>query len=348
MPGGVDDPARPSGGNTYDRRLGQGLVDLGWQVHRHPVAGPWPRPDAHGRTALGALLAEMASGAAVVIDGLVACAVPDLLVPEAGRLRLVVLVHMPLGHPLAGLVVGTAQARERAVLSAAASVVATSQWSRDWLLRHYALEPGRVQVAQPGVDAAGLATGTAAGGRLLCVGAVTPVKGQDVLLAALAMVRDRTWRCDCVGALDIDPGFVARLGHQARQLGITARLRFRGPLVGGDLDAAYCGADALVVASRTETYGMVVTEALAHGLPVVATSAGGIPEALGRSPDGSRPGLLVPSGDVPALADGLSRWLDDASRREGLRRAAAERRATLPRWTHTSQRISEVLEELRW
>jgi glycosyltransferase involved in cell wall biosynthesis len=88
-----------------------------------------------------------------------------------------------------------------------------------------------------------------------------------------------------------------------------------------------------------------VTEALAHGLPVVATSVGGLPEALGRGCNGSRPGLLVPSGDPAALAAALRRWLVDTDLRHRLRRAAQERRLTLPSWSATSIRISRALAE---
>jgi hypothetical protein len=79
-----------------------------------------------------------------------------------------------------------ARTRERAVLSAAASVVTTSAWSRRTLLELYSLPGDRVHVAEPGVDPAGPAPGREAGDALLCVAAVLPHKGQDVLLDALA------------------------------------------------------------------------------------------------------------------------------------------------------------------
>jgi glycosyltransferase involved in cell wall biosynthesis len=344
VPEGIDDPARPSGGNTYDRRLIAGLAGLGWQVHQEDAAGSWPRASEEDRAALGKLLARLRPGSTVVVDGLVASSAPELLVPEASRLRLVVLVHMPLGQPVASPDVIAARAREGAVLSVAASVVTPSQWSRDWLLGHYALEPGRLHVAEPGVDSADRAPGTTSGGRLLCVGAVTPVKGHDMLVSALAAVPDLPWRCDCVGALDIDPEFVDWLAHRIRTLGVGDRVRLRGPLTSADLATAYSEADLLVLPSRSETYGMVVTEALARGLPVVATAVGGVREALGKAPDGSRPGVLLPSDDAPALADALWHWLDDALARERLRQAAAQRRVALPTWTSTSECVSRVLE----
>jgi len=343
VPEGIDDPGRQSGGNTYDRRICRGLASMGWSVQERAVAGRWPCPDASSRAGLTDVLSEVPDGNVVLIDGLIASTVPDVLVPQANRLRLVVLVHMPLGNRLSAD--DDAGEREREVLEAAVATVTTSSWTRGWLLDRYALTPGSVHVAEPGVDPADLAAGTTAGGDLLCVAAVTPTKGHDVLLAALATVTDLPWRCVCVGSLDRDPAFVDGLHEQVRDSGLGHRVRFVGSRTGADLDAAYAAADALVLASCAETYGMVVTEALARGLPVVTTTAGGLPEALGRGADGIRPGLLVPPGDSGAFAAALRRWLDDVGLRRRLRHAAGERRATLLGWATTTERISRVLTE---
>lgn len=346
VPDGIDDPARPSGGNTYDRRICGGLAATGWSVHEHPAPGSWPWPGAPARATLADVIGRIPDGAVVLIDGLIASTVPEVLVPEAARLRLVILVHQPMVDGWLGDQPADSRTQECSVLSAAAAVVTTSTWTRRWLLDRYALRPAQVHVAEPGVDAADLAPGTAAGGELLCVAAVTPGKGHDVLLAALAMVRDLTWRCVCVGTLTRDPGFVDRLVRQAREGGIGQRVRFTGPRSGAALDASYAAADALVLATRAETYGMVVTEALARGLPVVATTVGGLPRALGRGTHGSRPGLLVPPGDPQAFAAALRCWLGDTDLRQRFRSAAQERRATLAGWSATSVRISRVLAEV--
>jgi glycosyltransferase involved in cell wall biosynthesis len=323
VPEGIDDPARPSGGNTYDRRVCQGLAALGWAVHEHAVA----RADA-----LAYVVRRMPDGAVVLLDGLIACGAPEALVPHAGRLRQVVLMHMPLGDE-----------REREVLAAAAAVVTTSEWTRRRLEELYALPADRVHVAEPGVDAAELAPGTAAGDALLCVAAVTREKGHDVLLDGLTSVADLSWRCACVGSLDRAPAFADRVRRRALGGGLRDRVRFAGPLTGAALDRAYAAADLLVLASHAETYGMVLTEALARGLPVVAADVGGVTEALGHGDDGTRPGLLVPPGDPAALGAALRRWLEDAELRGRLRQAARERRASLPGWPATTSVVAGVL-----
>src|SRR5918995_563010 len=160
----------------------------------------------------------------VLLDGLIASTTPEALVPHARRLRQVVLVHMPLGHRPPASEAGAVRAREREVLVAATAIVTTSAWTRRRLGELYALPADRVHVAEPGVDAASLAPGTAAGGALLCVAALTPGKGHDVLLDALATATDLSWRCVCVGSLERAPVFADGVRRRARDNGLGGRV----------------------------------------------------------------------------------------------------------------------------
>jgi glycosyltransferase involved in cell wall biosynthesis len=343
LPEGVDDPARPSGGNSYDRRVCDALPALGWSVREHVVAGSWPVPDLAARRSLRAAVAALPDGSVAVVDGLIASAAPEVLVPESQRIRVVVLLHMPLGEVTHEQAV---RHDERAVLGAAAAVVTTSPWTRHRVLDRYRLDPDRVHVAEPGTDAAAAVAAQPAGSRLVCVAAVAPHKGHDVLLAALAKVADLPWTLTLVGSLTTDPSYVEQLKRQATDLRLSDRIDLTGPLVGRALDAAWSHADALVLATRGETYGMVVTESLARGLPVIASHVGGLPLALGQAADGSRPGLLVPPDDPGALADALRRWLEDAELRTRLRAAAADRRTAQTGWDVTATRLAAVLDGL--
>jgi glycosyltransferase involved in cell wall biosynthesis len=325
VPAGIDDPGRPSGGNAYDRRVIRGLATDGWAVHVH---------EATSDEALAGVLGRIPDGALVLVDGLIASPAPEILVPEARRKRLVVLVHMPF-----------ADEREGAVLSAAASVVTTSAWARHVLVETYSLPPDRVHVAAPGVDPAELAPGTADAGALLSVAAVIPGKGHDLLLEALAPLTELHWRCDCVGSLERDPGFVEGLRRRVLDGAMDARVRFSGPQAEADLARSYAAADVLVLPSRAESYGMVVAEALARGLPVVAAEVGGVPEALGHGAGGTRPGLLVPPDDPAALREAIRSWLEDEDLRRRLRAAARERRAGLADWSTTTAAVAGTLRE---
>lgn len=350
MPGGVDDPSAPSGGNAYDRRACLDLPGFGWQVQRHTVAGDWPRPDAEARAELARTLRELPDGAVVLFDGLVACSVPEIVVPEAeeGRLRMAVLVHLPLGDET-GLdtdVAAELDARERAVLRAVPAVIATSDWAVRRLVSHHGLDPDRVHVAAPGADIAPVAPGTDGVSRLLCVAAVTPRKGQHRLVEALAAVADLPWTCALVGGLNQDPDYVTHLRGLIREHGLDDRLELTGPQTGAALDASYAAADLMVLTSYAETYGMAVTEALARGIPVLATDVGGVPEAVGRAPDGGVPGILVPPENPAAIAAELRGWFGEADVRRRLKAAARGRRAALGGWASTAQSLAGVLRRL--
>lgn len=338
LPNNIDDPARPSGGNVYDRHIIRGLAAAGWSVREHPVRGAWPHPSATDRLGVAHVLAALPDRAVVLVDGMIGSAVPDLVVEHARRLQLSMLVHMLFGDQNAGL-----RSAERRALAAAATIVTTSSWSRRRVLELYPVSPERVHVAFPGVEPAPVVSGSDTGSQLLCVAAVAPHKGHDVLIDALATIRELSWSCVCVGPLDRDPAFVDRMLRLARERGIAERLRFVGVRAGRDLDAGYAAADLLVLPSRGETYGMVVTEALARGIPAVAAATNGVPEALGRAPDGTLPGILVPPADAPALATALRAWLGRPDLRHELRRSARARRTTLPTWAGSAELVSAAL-----
>lgn len=332
LPDGVDDPDRPSGGNVYDRRVADGLAALGWQVVERPVAGPWPWPDQAASARLTAALAEVPDAGTVVVDGLVASASPDVVVPAAERLSLGVLVHLPLGVDTPA-----ARAAEREVLLAAQTVVATSEWAREWLRRHYGLRD--VVVATPGVDTGPVAAGSGTGGALLAVGRACPEKGYDILTAALRTLTDLAWRCEWVGPVGPSAGTSAdRLIDAA-----PGPIALTGPLPPAALAERYHAADLLVLPSRGETYGMVLTEALARGIPVLASDVGGVREAVGLTSDRQLPGLLIPPGDPAMLAQALRLWLTDHDFRATIRVSALDRRTTLTGWDQTATRIADAL-----
>ena len=347
MPGDVDDPAVPSGGNTYDRRVCRGLADLGFEVREILVRGAWPRPEAAARTELARSLAALPDGAVVVADGLVACGVPEVAVPQSGRLRLVVLVHMPLADDTgrAPRIAAELDVRERETLRAAMAVVTTSPATARRLAERHGLAAGRVHVVPPGTDPAPLAPGTDGASRLLCVASVSSLKGHDLLVRALATVTDLPWTCVCAGSLTRAPAYVADLRRLVDRLGLDSRVRFTGPLTGDRLASAYAAADLAVLASRAETYGMAAAEALARGVPVLAPEVGGLPGTLGRTPGGDVPGLLVPPGDAAALARALRHWLGEPQLRDRLRDAARRRRTDLPGWETTAHLLAGVLKE---
>ena len=342
VPAGFDEPGRPTGGNIYDRRVCAGLAGAGWEVLVETVAGEWPVPDLAAGADLARVVSAIPDGEIALIDGLIAAPTAAQLLPHAGRIRMTVLLHMPLATALDTRHDARAQRSEGVVLAAATGVVVTSEWTRQQILTRYEIPACRVHVARPGVDRVA-APARPGRGQLLCVGTLGHHKGQDLLVEALAELGDLDWRCVLAGPLDRDPDFVGQLQTRINRLGYGHRIRLTGCLTGAALSRAYTGSDLLIAPSRAETYGMAVTEALAHGLPVLASAVGGLPEALGASPDGSRPGQLIQAGDQAALAAAIRDWLTDRRHRHRLRAAARGRRSSLVGWERTTQEIATAL-----
>lgn len=340
VPDAIDDPDRVSGGNVYDRHVRDELRNTGWDVRMVYIA------EGSGPLATRAL-AKLPDGALVVIDGLIAVRASGALVAQSTRLRMIVLAHMVASLTSGLSADGTHTAdladRERAALKSAARVIATSGWTRSELISRCLVQPHDVVVAYPGTDPAPATVASQAGGRLLCVGVVAPHKGQDVLVRAVARLKEVSdWTCTFVGSLSTAPEFVADLKQTVRREKLATRVSFAGTLAGRALDEAYGKADLIVAPSRTESFGMVVAEALARGIPVVASRVGGIPEALSSS----GAGILVPTDDPAALERVLRKWWASPSLRTELTTAAVQARATVRSWSSTISTIESVLHEI--
>jgi glycosyltransferase involved in cell wall biosynthesis len=327
-----------TGGYIYDRRIVLGLRALGREVVVHELSGRFPLVDEAARRSTRDALAALPPGGLPLIDGLAFAAAAALL--ERLPRPFVALVH----HPLAletGLSADEGDAlaaAERRVLAAAARVIVTSPGtSAD--LAAYDVDPARIGVVLPGTEPAPLARGS--GGNevaLLCVASLTARKGHLVLLEALASVADLPWRLTCIGSPERDPATARAIMAAIEIHGLGSRVELVGEQSEAALQPYYDRADLFVLASHHEGYGMVLAEALARGLPIVATSAGAIP---GTVPADA--GLLVPPGDPQALAVALRRAIADPALRERLATGARAARAGLPNWQDAARAFAGEL-----
>jgi glycosyltransferase involved in cell wall biosynthesis len=290
------------------------------------------------------LFEGLPNGATVVVDGLALGVLPEVAARHSARLRLVALVHHPLAEETALPPEERAALREseKRALARVCHVITTSAFTADALL-DYGVTAPHMTVIPPGVAPAPPASGSGGGAGLsmLTVGALTPRKGHDVLLNALAGLMQYDWRLDIVGSEVLQPQHATGIRRLSDRLGLTGRIGFHGELTGAALDAAYHAADLFLLASHYEGYGMVLTEAVARGIPVVATAGGAVPFTL---PEGS--GLLAPPGDVDGLRQVLARLITEADLRRRLRRGAQQAAHTLPTWDDVIDRVSLTLDEV--
>ena len=337
-----------SGGNVYNAALARELTALGAQVETCPLDGDWPVGSAEDRQRLGAVLREGAGRAGqpvTLVDGLLACGAPqEVSAAAAAGCPAWILLHMPLentGQDQVGL--------EARAVQAAAGVICTSASAAARLRARHGLED--VRVALPGTDAAALAAGSEPP-HLLAVAALLPNKDQMLLLAALSGVADLPWTASLIGSDTADPAYAALLRETAKQRGLQDRIRIPGELRGGALEAEWSAADLTLLISRAETYGLVVTESLARGIPVVVRAGTGAVEALAAgsqpgTPAGGtdpEPGTAVGLGTDPAnLTDVLRKWLSEPGLRARWRAAASNARGNLPGWDSTARTVLEAL-----
>jgi glycosyltransferase involved in cell wall biosynthesis len=335
------DLATPTGGYGYDRRIIRELRELGWHVDVADLGECFPFPSSSQRASALEILSAVPAGCPLVLDGLAFGTLP-----EAGALRsrmpLIALVHQPLAVD-PGLDLEQAdifRETERAALAAAARIVVTSDATARLVTGDYEVPSHRVSVVRPGNDPVPPALGSNDGVvRLLSIGSVVPVKGYDLLIAAVATLADMPWQLTIAGDRTRNPPAAAQLDADIEARGLADRIAVLGALSPARIHELFLASDIFVLASRFEGYGMALAEAIAHGIPVVSTMAGAIPDTV---PAGA--GLLVPPNDVAALARALRRLIGDRAERRRLAENARVAAARLPTWQDSARLFAEAIE----
>ena len=338
------DLATPTGGYAYDRRMIAELQKLGWQVDVVDLGDGFPRPSAATKAAAREKLLAIPKDCPVVVDGLAFSVLPEAANELRERNPLLALVH----HPLAletGLAPADAEAlrkTERDALAAARGIVAVSPAIGQLLTDEYDVLLEAITVVVPGTDRAESAKGSQDGiVRLVSVGSVVPRKGFDVLVAALTPIKSLPWRLTIVGDRTRDEAAATQLDADIAANGLGAQIEVPGVLPADRLAALYAGADLFVLASRFEGYGMAYAEALAHGLPVIGTTAGAIPDTV--PPDA---GVLVEPNDVKALTRTLRMLIENPNERLWLASGARVAGDALPDWEDQAKLFASAIEAL--
>jgi glycosyltransferase involved in cell wall biosynthesis len=338
VPGAID---QPTGGYTYDRRVIAGLRGLGCEVDIIDLGEGFPYPDACTRSGALERLRTVPPGRPIVIDGLALGVLPEAAKALESTYPVVALVHHPLALE-AGISPPTAAAfaaSERAALAAVRHFSVTSPSTRRVLVADYAVADAAATVALPGNDRIALeARPRRDSVALLAVGSVVPRKGYDVLIDALAAIADLDWRLVIAGDRTRDRATADAIEAKIAASSLGRRVRMLGAVGEDALDALHREADLFVLASRHEGYGMAFTAAISHGLPVVGTRAGAIPETVAPGA-----GILVAPDDVAGLAAALRVMIADPCARETHAAAARAAAVQLPDWDTTARIFLRVL-----
>ena len=336
------DLAMPSGGYVYARKIIPLLAkSFRLELCRLPTGFPLAS-EAEQDEAAAALAVLDAPGTTFFMDGLAYGALRRSTL-QALRSPMAALVHHPLG-----LEEGLPPAKKAHLLSTEAEaltlarcIVTPSRRTAQELTRLFRVPTGKITIAEPGILRGKRAQGAKAGAPLHIVsaGTLTPRKGFGVLIDALHAVRDLPWRATIAGSVDAWPDTAAQVRRKISDYEFSERVRLAGHLDEASLSSLYSSGDIFALASLYEGYGMVFAEAMAHGLPVVASGEGAVRYTMPPSA-----GFYCAAGDAVAFAEALRALLSDAALRREKAEAAWRHGQTLPDWESTASKIAHTLE----
>ena len=334
-----------TGGYAYDRKIIALLPHFGIEVETRRLAESFPFPNDNELHQAVSCIAKDRNGAIVMIDGLAFGAMPEAIVKAIGA-PIVGLVHHPLAYEsgLSETLQKTLHNSEQQALALADRVIATSRTTAKALEADFNVLSQKILVAEPGTERAPRASGSGApNGRfdLLAVGAVVPRKAYDVLINALSEIADLNWHLRIVGAMDRAPDTMADLRAQIMRLHLEQRIEWIGECPPEQLEPLYQKADVFIMASHYEGFGMALTEAMAHGLPIISTTGGAAAETIEDSA-----ALKIPPGDAKAMARALRQLILDPSQRLKLSDAAWAAAQRLTQWSDSARLIAEALHSL--
>ena len=337
----------PTGGYAYDRRIIAGLKNLGWDIQLIGLGEGYPFPNPAQAEQAKVQLQRLTPGVPMVIDGLALGALPEVAACVAKHHPLIALIHHPLAFEfgLSEAQAALLKQSETEALRHACGVIANSPATARDLNRHYGVPMDRIDVVLPGTDRSvhqqersQITHGNRDAVRLLSVGSIIPRKGFPDLIAALAPLADLPWTLSIAGDTTRNAGAFERLISDITRFGFESRVQVLGAVSDSELDILYTQADAFVLASLFEGYGMVYAEAMAYGLPIIATRGGAIPDTVP-----SEAGLLVNPGDVPALTLALQTVIEDAPYRARLSSGALRAAAQQPTWDQAAAQFAVAL-----
>lgn len=338
IPGDIN---RKTGGFIYEQRLLLGLCDAGWDMTHLQLGGSFPEPTPQDMTDAIAALGAVPADQPVIIDGLVFGSV-DTAGLDAMRAPICAMIHHPLAletglDPYRARELAT---REAANLERAAHVLVPSPHTAEILRVDYGVPSDRITIAPPGISRASQPRAEIDPPLILSVGLLARRKGHDVLLEALASIRDLAWQAEIVGDAH-DPQVASDLMAQRSALGLEDRVSFAGLVSADHLNQRFHQATLFALATRYEGYGMVFAEALSCGVPIVTCRTGAVPDTVPASA-----GTLVPADDPEAFAAALRQMLTDTEFRSNAALAAAAAGCELPGWADTAAIAGTVLAKI--
>ena len=274
-----------TGGYIYNKRMVNGLLEMGHNVQVYSLAVDFPFPSPESTQQFVNIINAIPKCETIIIDSLAFGAIPELLRKIKPNHPIVALIHMPLSirNEFTAAQRKRLSIREKEAFSYADLILVTSPFTMN-LLKGMGIDPVNIIVVLPGVEVLSHKNKYALFPRkLITVSNFTRNKGHLLLVDALKELKYLNWTLDCYGNTNFDPEYVDTLSRLIDFNNLTDRIFLHAPITGNDLSQVYVNSDLLIHPSEFETYGMVLTEAMAHGIPVIASAGGAITQTVPAS-----------------------------------------------------------------
>lgn len=341
IPGDIN---TPTGGYRYDRTILEEWRALNVAFDLVSLSGSYPKPSDDDKALAFSIVDECDDADITVIDGLAGGGFPELIEELSKSTPCVSLLHHPLSleNGISQADATFLEASERKGLAFTKAVITTSPATSKTVAELFAVDQSLIHTVEPGVmRATPIEFRTKPPLSILSVGSITQRKGHDVLINALAQIKDKPWQLTIVGPQNFDPAYFSLLTNLCQELGVFDRVTFLDGLSEDELSSRYAKADIFALASRYEGYGMAYAEAIVRGIPVIGTTAGAIPDTVPQEA-----GILVAADDVDGFSNALASLLNDQSLRQQKHLGALAVEPTFPSWSGSAKKFLEILEQL--
>lgn len=334
----------PTGGYRYDKEIVNAWKASGIDVELISLEGDYPFPsDQEKSNALDAVK-KFPDADVAVVDGLLGGVLPEFIQKLSNAMPVVALIHHPLclENGLNDKIAKALKTSEKKGLKFVSQIITTSPATTKTVSKLFGFDRSKIHTILPGVKRTQISRGSESQTtHLLCVGSIIERKDHKTLLQALSTLKYLDWRLDCYGSTEFDKELYAQIQDIITKENLSKKVTFHGAVSDERLDAAYATSDIFVLPSLFEGYGMVYAEAIVRGLPVIATTAGAIPDTVPETC-----GILVEPNNIEMLAQALEKLITNEEMLNKFRQNAINAEPTFPTWQNSATRFAEILKDI--
>jgi len=334
----------PTGGYRYDKEIINAWKASGIDVKLVSLEGNYPFPTSADKAKAIAAIDTFPKADIAVVDGLLGGAAPDFIDALSQVMPVTALIHHPLclENGLDEDTAKTLEASEQKGLEFVSHIITTSPATTKTVFNLFGFDRDKIHTVLPGVKRTQISKGSKSQTvHLLCVGSVIERKGHKILLKALSALKHLDWRLDCYGSTAFDEKLFDELQDFINCEGLSDKVKFHGAVSDELLEASYVKSDVFVLPSLFEGYGMVYAEAIVCGLPVIATTAGAIPDTVPETC-----GILAEPDNVKSLKEALEKMISDDALRNNYKQGALDAAADFPTWQSSANQFAEILKDI--